>query len=87
MRHNRFLEALRVQDACNLSGVARTFIEVIDDARTFPLDSGAFVTSDPAVILFAYKISTLCGSDHPGLEIEKAWEACTELSDTGGGHV
>ena len=62
VKSNRFSEALAVQDACNVSGVARSLVEVIDAARKDPecRSTGDFAR-DPAVALFVAKLADLCG--------------------------
>ena len=82
IRNNRFAEALAVQDACNISGVARSFVEVIDNARHSPrvgkIENSVY---DPAVILFAYKIASLIGMDYPNKIVNDAWEECERRKD------
>lgn len=73
---NRHKLALDVQDAGNLRAIARSFVEVCDDA-TRELGVMTSVWRDPAVILFAAKIAQLTGCDDGGfLHYSKAYEAC-----------
>lgn len=67
--YNRFQVALDIQNACNLSGVAREFVKVVDDARAKPIVSGDQTMSDhwhlrrdPAVVLLVNKIESMVGS-------------------------
>ena len=73
---NRFKDALQVQDACNISGVARSFVAVIDDARANPMPPGTNPDMDSAVILFAYKIASLVGVDSITNTLDAAWKDC-----------
>jgi hypothetical protein len=60
-------QALQVQDACNISGVVRSMVQVIDAIR----DGGTrSISEHPAVYLFAYKVMALTG--HEPLD---QWEA------------
>ena len=77
---NRYADALAVQDACNISGVARSLVETIDDARKNPFN-GEIINSahDPAVILFVYKLASLCGTDYASdAVLSAAWRACED---------
>lgn len=54
-------EALAIQDACNLSGVARTFAQVMRDLGALGLGTHERNTH-PIAVLWADKISTLTRS-------------------------
>ena len=58
MTYKKALEdSLAVQDACNISGVARSMVNVIDAVRAH----GGDARKHPAVYLFAYKMLALTG--------------------------
>lgn len=72
--------ALDVQSACNLSGVARSFGEVMMALRALPECTGTeWANHHPVARLFAEQIVYLTG----GNDFEsysKAYDACTELA-------
>lgn len=78
---SRFKTALDVQDAGNLSGIARSFVTVVDEAYR-DTRSTKGVWEDPAVRLFAEKIYDLCfrqGNEHGELLTYcKAYDACCD---------
>lgn len=75
---NRFKEAIGVQNAGNLRGIARSFVEVCDDAM-YELQATTAVWRDPAVILFAAKIAELTGCGLCNDEVySKAYRVCRE---------
>lgn len=75
-RINRHKMALDVQDAGNLRAIARSFVEVCDDAM-WELQATTSVWRDPAVILFAAKIAELTGCGYADMtHYSKAYEAC-----------
>lgn len=57
--YNRFQVALDIQDACNLSGVVREFVKIVDDAKARPV-AGVEGRRDPAVVLVLDKINDMC---------------------------
>jgi hypothetical protein len=63
VKANRYAEALAVQDACNLSGVAHSLIEMCSVIRAEGGDSDA-IRHDPAVRLFVAKLADLAGLDY-----------------------
>ncbi len=73
---NRFKLALDVQDAGNMRAIARSFVDVCDDAME-DLKSTTAVWSDPAVVLFVNKLESLSRSEQ---EFSKAYAACQELA-------
>lgn len=78
-------EAILVQDACNLSGVARTFDEILSsvlwpEARRLGMGT-EWVNTHPVAVLFAAKLAHLAGlGDIAPFE---AYQACRELADHG----
>lgn len=73
---NRFDEALFVQDAGNLPAIARSFVQVCDQAMA-EHKATHLVWKDPAVRLFAAKIHSLCGLGISDLKtFGDAYEAC-----------
>lgn len=57
-----YRDAVQVQDACNIGGVTRSLVEVIDFLWTLPDCSGTtWVARHPAVQLFVDKIADLSG--------------------------
>jgi len=56
--------ALAVQDACNLSGVARSFVEALDAIRnSVDYTRTQSLNEHPIVTLFVAKLASLNGSD------------------------
>lgn len=52
---NRFRDAITAQDACNISGLTRSLVEMIDQARS----EGVQPAEDPAVKLMVHQIAFL----------------------------
>jgi hypothetical protein len=71
---NRFKLAIDVQDACNMRGIARSFVEVVDDAMAELKDTSK-VWTDPAVVLFVNKLESL---SHSWQNFSAAYTACQE---------
>jgi hypothetical protein len=63
MTHNRFEEALLVQNACNACGVAGSLFEICKQVlhETHSTDA---VRRDPAVRLFVAKLADMCGLEY-----------------------
>lgn len=72
-------DAILVQDACNLSGVARSFVEVIDTVKNLGL-RGEEVNLHPIVVMFANKIADMTGNGGSFDAFSKAYAACKELA-------
>jgi hypothetical protein len=73
--------ALDVQDACNLSGVVRSFVEAIDAIRRDPAFTGTdFVNQHPIAQLFASKIEDLTRVNYDTMTFSKAYDACKALA-------
>ncbi len=75
-------EAIEVQNACNLSGVVRTYGEVLSALRDLPECTGtSWINSHPIAVAFADKISDLVYSpDHLD---HAAWahDECLKLAE------
>ncbi len=80
MTTSRFQTALEIQSACNLSGVARALVEIIDD--NLADKSGVATRDDPAVILTLDKLCDMIGRPD-GLGYGRAYDACAaEVRET-----
>jgi hypothetical protein len=77
---DRWAEALAVQDACNLRGVSKSFVAVVEAAVNDPECQGTdWIRNDPAVRLFADKINDMVG--RPGFDDYcKLADACRDRS-------
>ncbi len=63
------IEALLVQDACNLSGVVRAFARAMSDLLAHPDCKGTdWANNHPVAILYADKVAHLTGTQMPGSE-------------------
>lgn len=75
--------AIDVQDACNLSGVVRSFAKITEvlweEARSLKLGT-KFVNEHPISVLFASKIASLTGCEQPML-FSQAYGVCKDLSE------
>lgn len=69
-------QAIDVQDACNLSGVLRSFVLVIDALRANGVAGTDAIATHPVSVLFADKIRSLTGDD-----FSTAYHACKVLAD------
>ena len=56
---NVYKEALLVQDACNMSGIARSLVKVIDTVRANGVTDTSSINSHPAIQLFCDKMVDL----------------------------
>jgi hypothetical protein len=56
-------EAIDVQNACNISGVARSFVEAIDAIRASGNLSTETIAIHPIVTLFVSKLTSLNGHE------------------------
>lgn len=78
-------DALLVQDAVNLSGVARSFADALSDLWQHATAQGegtAWVNSHPVAVLFSSKISSLTRSEDSAC-FAKAYEEVKKLSQQG----
>jgi hypothetical protein len=70
------LEALAVQDACNLSGVAHSFSRAMRELRDMDAEPW---NGHPIMILWASKIASLTHCEDQ-VTFAKAYAACRELA-------
>jgi hypothetical protein len=80
-------EALRVQDACNLSGVVHSFARSLTRLRAILEERGKggtdAVNRHPICWLWSDKIASLTGSQMGGItEMHDAYRAVTALAET-----
>ena len=73
-------EALAVQDACNLSGVAQTFARVMRDLCELAPGTDARNTH-PIAVLWADKIAHLTGTQSMNDRVAEAYIECHSLSE------
>jgi hypothetical protein len=77
-------DALQVQDACNLSGVARGFVRAIDALRAGGVTDTDAVRRHPVAVLFAHKLASLAGvepmSEGDTSRYFRASRECEELA-------
>jgi hypothetical protein len=67
--------ALRIQDGCNLAGVAYTFWEIVCG---IPVEQRK---RHPAIVLFVSKIESLAGTDGEDVDaFSNAYRACQQLA-------
>lgn len=73
--------ALQVQDACNLSGVVRSFSLITEILWTEARAQGHgtdWVNRHPIAVMFSSKIASLCGSEDLSA-LSKAMDLCMEI--------
>jgi hypothetical protein len=71
-------DALNVQNACNLSGVAISFGQAMRDLRAIePNLSTDQLNTHPIAVLWSSKIASLTGSEGAS-EFSKAYNACCD---------
>lgn len=73
--------ALDCQDACNLSGVVRSFAGITETLWTEAREFGhvtTWVNTHPISVLFSSKIASLCGSENGDI-LSAAIDACEEM--------
>ena len=76
---NRFKDAIQVQDACNLCGVAQAFVKICKEVLHETSQTDA-VRRDPAVILFMDKMWDMV--HRPDFDdFHVAYNKCEELQD------
>lgn len=79
--------AIQVQDACNLTGVVRSFGEAMTAVRAYATEHGHgtdWINRHPVAVLFADKLADMTGRiDFDAYA--RATEACRELADPGRG--
>jgi len=74
------VEALAVQDACNLCGVAQSFARAMIDLGEHTKGTDERNTH-PISILWADKIAHLTGTQQMGLiEVMRAYDVCNDLA-------
>lgn len=84
-------DALIVQDACNLSGVAHSFMDVLQVLRKTPmqdrdcLQPTEFVNTHAVVFMFLFKMMSLngkeCLCEHCGEAYRRAEAECKKLAE------
>ena len=76
-------EALRVQDACNLSGVVLGFSRAMTELRVIEPDKGtAFYNTHPICVIWADKVSQLTGTQSVGhTAVLRAFEEVHKLAE------
>jgi len=76
-------DAVLVQNACNLSGVAISFAEFMKDLRqTYPNKGTDWYNRHPVAVLFSDKIASLTGTQMGDfLYFSKAGNYCQDLVD------
>lgn len=75
--------AIHAQDACNLTGVLRSFGEAMTVVRAEANATGqgtAWINQHPIAQLFADKIADLAGRLDAGTSYSEAYRACQALS-------
>jgi hypothetical protein len=77
---NRFKDAIDIQNACNISGVARHLVATIDDVFNSPDYYGTTsLALDPAVRLVVHKLADMCGVlDQPFSEYARMYVSCED---------
>lgn len=77
-----YLDALLIQDACNLSGVVHSFSSTMSRLREILSQDEGFSTEKlnrhPIAILYSSKISSLTGSE-VGMEFVRAYDSAKEV--------
>lgn len=81
-----YRDAINVQDACNLSGVAASFSRVMmkiwATARATGNDNTKWVNEHPISVMYANKIAQLTGqSVYDVLPFSRAYDACRKLGN------
>lgn len=72
-------EAIDVQDACNLSGVAHGFARAMSKLCELGLDTNAR-NQHPVAVMWSSKIASLTGSED-SLTFSRAYDACKALAE------
>ena len=82
---NHYQDAIDVQDACNLSGVARSFVQAIDWVRKQPEYAGSeYERKHPIIVMFVSKLASMV--DVETMEaFGKAYAACKDEARKRGG--
>lgn len=73
-------EAIAVQDACNLCGVAQAFAKVMKDLIRHT-GGTAEANAHPIAKLWADKIAHLTGTQYGGGGMSEAYDACYKLAE------
>jgi 23S rRNA C2498 (ribose-2'-O)-methylase RlmM len=81
-------DALAVQDACNLTGVAHSFSVACCRLREAMKDAGLATDTEsvnrhPVVVLWVDKLCQLAGLKQDSDAAADAWRACEELAKGG----
>ena len=75
--------AMEVQDACNLSGVVRSFAQITETLWAEARKQGHgtdWVNQHPISKLFADKLASLAGVQDNVMAFSRAWDECLALS-------
>ena len=76
-------DALLVQDACNMSGIALSFGKAMLDLRAALPDKGTdFYNQHPITVLWASKISSLANAEFDGIFAQAYAAVCDLVQDT-----
>ncbi len=75
------IDAMQVQDACNLGGVSKSFSSAVSFLHTHPTYAGTeWIRHHPVVILYVSKISSLTNEDGgPVGMFHQAYELCKSV--------
>lgn len=78
---NIYKDAIQVQDACNLSGVAHSLCEAMKVIREEPDCNGTdYVNRHPVVTMYLSKMADLNGMSINSGEFNAAYQICKERS-------
>jgi hypothetical protein len=74
-------ESLRVQNACNLSGIVHSYARALSDLRTLcPSLSTDAINRHPIAVVWADKVAHLAGIQHPGnSRVSRAYDAVYKI--------
>ena len=75
-------EATRVQDACNLCGVAQSFARAMIALHDLPQCKGTeWLNNHPVTVLYVDKLASLSGIQNSGSPVYEAYETCQNVLD------
>lgn len=75
--------ALEVQDACNLSGVAISFVAIVKELNKHPKSTGTdWVRCHPVSFMFCHKMCSMCGPEDLQDRVFDLYCAATKLLKT-----
>jgi hypothetical protein len=79
---NRYRDAIAIQDACNISGVAHHLVRTIKDVLESPDYTGTRgLANDPAVRMIVHKLADMCQlHDLPFIEYARMYDECKALA-------